>query len=175
VRHVVCVSIHSEDHPFRVDADGVGTWKPTCCASARGIERSEGSVFSPEEAVTHEIYVIVGSGNLPLRVDTGGISAFENACASARGVERDDSAVAGAQEAVSHGIYVIVVSVASRARPCPADREGGGACQARDIECRESAVSSPEEAVTHGICVNVGSRNPPLLVDAVGISALEKA
>ena len=66
---LVSVGIHSHDRSLRIDADSIGAWEIACRSSARGIERSEGAVSSPEEAVTHEVYVIVGSGNLPLRVD----------------------------------------------------------------------------------------------------------
>jgi hypothetical protein len=44
------------------------------CASTRGIERDEGAVAGPQEAVTHEIYVIVvsvASRDRPRLADAG--------------------------------------------------------------------------------------------------------
>jgi hypothetical protein len=120
--HAVCISIDSRDHPLRVDSDGRGAveekaWAPSgYCASARRIERGEGTVAGPQEAVTND-GVTVESRDRPRRVDAGGEGALEKVCASARGIECGEGAVASPQEAVKR--EVCVVSVVSPRSPPP--------------------------------------------------------
>jgi hypothetical protein len=106
VSGVVNVSIHSHDFPLRRDADSVGARVSTSCASSRRIERSEGAVPSPQERVTHEVYVIIPSRDHSFRVDTG----RKDEELGTRDIERYQGAVAVPQEAVRHGVCVIIIS-----------------------------------------------------------------
>ena len=78
MKHEACVIIQSRYLPRRVDALGAGAYR------ARDIERGDGSVASPQEAVRHQACVFVESRDLPRWVDASGAGVYR-----ARGIERD--------------------------------------------------------------------------------------
>ena len=101
------------DRPRRIDAVGLGE------CGTRGIERGNGAVAGPQEAVTHEVCVCVATRDRPRRVDAGGGGAVVGTW----GIERCEGAAGGPQEAV---LQEACVKVVSRDRPLLVDGDGRG-------------------------------------------------
>ena len=77
--YAACVKVGSRDRPRRVDGAGAGI------CSARDIERGEGAVGSPQEAVNHAACVCVVSRDRARRVDAEGEGGY-----GARGIKRGE-------------------------------------------------------------------------------------
>ncbi len=121
----------SRDRPSRVNASGLGI------GETRGIERGEGTVGGPQEAVIDGACVLIGSRDCSHRVDAG-----SHGVGGAQGIECGEGPVTSPREAVSNGVCVKVVS-----RDCSPQVDGGRegalaeACaSARGIERGEGAA-----------------------------------
>ncbi len=137
------------------------------CARVRSIKRSDGTVRSAQEAVSHIASVNVASRDRLRRVDVAGEGTLARTCARTRDVEGSDGTVRSAQEAVKHTARVVVVS---RARACRVDAERpralAGACPcARSVERDDCAVRSTQNSVNRTARVGVASRDRPCRVD----------
>src|SRR6476659_1650128 len=131
------------------------------CAGVRSIKRSDGAVWSAQEAVSHIARVNVAPSDRLLRVDVAGEGTLAGTCARARDVEGSDGTVGSAQKAVKQTARVVVVA---RARACRVDAEGPsalpGACpRARSVERDDCAVPSAQDSVNRAARVGVASRD----------------
>src|SRR5437867_3755171 len=144
VIHIARVKRTSRDHPCGVKAKA-GKNKGALagpCAGVRSIKRSDGAVWSAQEAVSHIARVNVASRDRLRRIDVAGEGTLARTCARTRDVEGSDGTVRSAQETVNRTARV---GVASRNRPCRVDGEGdcalAGACtRPRSIECGDGGL-----------------------------------
>ena len=173
VIQVACVKCESRNRARRVEAIGrCGKGALAgACAGARGIERFDGAVLIPQEAMIHIAVVIVVSRDLPCRIDVIGEGALAKTRARARRIERGQGAVGSAQEAVD----VAADTVVTRDRARGVDAVSIGVRRARPIERGEGAAGSAHEAVTHVARVMDDARDFSRRVNAKGEGALEGA
>src|SRR5206468_12832861 len=90
------------------------------CAGVRSIKRSDRTVRSAQEAVSHTASVNVASRDRLRRVDVAGKGTLAGTCARARDVEGSDGTVRSAQKTVKHTARVVVVA---RRHACRIDAE----------------------------------------------------
>src|SRR4029077_2510394 len=77
------------------------------CAGVRSIKRSDGAVWSAQEAVSHIARVNVASRDRLRRIDVAGEGTLARTCARTRDVEGSDGTVRSAQETVKHTARVV--------------------------------------------------------------------
>ena len=103
VIHIARVYVVSHNRPRRVNAVGGGALSAVSdSASTWGIERGDGVVRSPQEAVNHIARVLGVPRDRPRRVDAVGSGALASSCARARGIECRKVAFGRAHVAVTH-------------------------------------------------------------------------
>src|SRR5262245_51006512 len=98
--HIASVNVVSRDRPLRVDVEAEDRGKGTlagACARARCVERGEGAMRSPQEAMAHIARINIVSRDRACRVDAAvAESALEGSCACTRSIEHSETAVSSA-------------------------------------------------------------------------------
>lgn len=153
-------AVKSCDRPRGVNGAGLGLIR------TRDIERRQGSVPAPQEAVNRITCVLPRPGNGPLEIDRVG-RGIDGAC----GIERGRGAVGSAQEAVSHEVYVVIESdniprVIDASGSCPIDA-------ARSVKRGEGAARTPQKTMFQEVGVVVRPRDDPRQVDSAGVEVRE--
>jgi len=148
------------DRPCRVDGARLSLIR------TQDIERRQGSVPAPQEAVNCITCVLPPPSNGSLEIDRVG-RGIDGAC----GIERGHGAVGSAQEAVSHEVCVVVES---HDLPRVIDASGRSPIDgARSVKRHKGASRSPQEAMFQEVGVVVRPRDDPRQVDSACVKLRE--